>query len=89
MKVMRQSHLTGELHTREINITIEQYIAWQDATDNDDNRFVQTAFRHLSADDREFLISGITPEEWENAFGEDEEDSDDKEFNEWMDSLEG
>lgn len=77
MKVMRQSNLSGETNVREINITIEQYIAWQDATDNDDNRFVQNAFPHLSADDREFLISGITPEEWENAFGDyDDEDED-------------
>lgn len=74
MKISRISNLTGEYHTREINITIDQYIDWQNASENDDNRFVQNAFKHLSANDREFLISGITPEEWDNAFGDDEDE---------------
>lgn len=69
-----QSDLSGEMNLREIPITIEQYVDWRNAQDNDDNRFVQNAFPHLSADDREFLISGITPEEWANAFGSDDED---------------
>lgn len=73
MKISRISDLTGEYHTLEIDITIDQYIDWQNASENDDNRFVQNAFRHLSADDREFLISGITPDEWANAFGDDED----------------
>jgi len=75
MKISRISTLTGEYNTREINITLDQYNDWQNASENDDNRFVQNAFKHLSADDREFLISGITPEEWDNAFGDyDDED---------------
>lgn len=73
MKISRISNLSGEYNTREIDITIDQYIDWQNANENDDNRFVQNAFRHLSADDREFLISGITEEEWANAFGDDED----------------
>lgn len=74
MKISRISNLTGAYHTREIDITLDQYNDWQNANENDDNRFVQNAFRHLSADDREFLISGIAPEEWDNAFGSEEED---------------
>lgn len=35
----------------------------------EDGAFVQDAFPMLSADYREFLISGITPEEWEKMFG--------------------
>lgn len=72
MKISRISNLSGEHNTREIDITIDQYIDWQNASENDDNRFVQNAFKHLSADDREFLISGITPEEWANAFGDED-----------------
>jgi hypothetical protein len=33
---------------------------------------VQDAFPQLDADQREFLISGITPEEWDATFGDDE-----------------
>lgn len=34
--------------------------------------FIQDVFPELNADQREFLLTGITPEEWENAFGEEE-----------------
>ena len=33
---------------------------------------VQNAFPDLNVDQREFLVSGITPTEWNNIFGEDE-----------------
>jgi hypothetical protein len=32
---------------------------------------IQDAFPMLSADEREFIKTGITPEEWEQMFGED------------------
>lgn len=31
---------------------------------------IQTAMPNVSADDREFLISGISPEGWKETFGE-------------------
>ena len=31
---------------------------------------IQDAFPHLSADDREFIISGVTSEEWDTVFKE-------------------
>lgn len=36
--------------------------------------FVQKAFSFLSTSEREFLISGITPEEWDETFKFSEED---------------
>lgn len=33
---------------------------------------IQDAFREVSVDDREFLISGYSPEGWKQSFGEDE-----------------
>ena len=74
MQIARVSSLTGNAHVRSINITVDQFLEWQNAGHNDEKRFVQNAFPHLSADDREFLVSGITPEEWNDAFGEDSED---------------
>jgi hypothetical protein len=58
MKITRKSGLTGEINTRDLNITPKQYTAYLGGT------LAQLAFPHLSADDREFLITGITPEEW-------------------------
>ena len=34
---------------------------------------IQDAFPMLNADEREFLMTGITPEEWDDLFGEEEE----------------
>jgi hypothetical protein len=35
--------------------------------------YIQAAFPKLSADDREFLISGTSPEGWDQLFGKEEE----------------
>jgi hypothetical protein len=67
MKITRKSLLTGVVRTREINITEEQLEQWKNG------KHIQWLCPHLSADDREFLISGATPEEWDEAFQEDEE----------------
>lgn len=34
--------------------------------------FVQDAFPGLTAEEREFLMTGMTPEEWAEIFGEEE-----------------
>lgn len=68
--VSRVSTITGMAHVRELDITIEQLNAWQNASGNDPNRFAQNAFPNLPAEDREFLISGITLEEWTEFFGD-------------------
>jgi len=33
---------------------------------------IQDAFPNLDAGQREFLLSGVTPQEWEETFGEEE-----------------
>lgn len=68
MKITRESTLTGVTHTLDIDVTQEQFNKWQSGS------YIQDAMPHLSADDREFLISGITPDEWNKAFPEEEED---------------
>jgi hypothetical protein len=60
------SMLTGKIHEREIDVTPEQLKKWQGGM------LIQDAMPHLSSDDREYLISGATPEEWEKFFGERE-----------------
>lgn len=66
----RKSAATGIMHTREIPITQEEWDQFLGS-----NSLIQRAFPKLSADDREFLISGTTPEEWDVLFAEDEDDN--------------
>lgn len=67
MKIERISQLTGVRHAREIQVTLEQMNAWRRG------ELIQVAMPELSADDREFIMTGITPEEWK-ALGEEVEE---------------
>ena len=55
MKITKKSTLTGKVHTMDLNVTQEQLDRWQRGT------LIQTAIPQLRPDEREFLISGITP----------------------------
>ena len=68
MQITKVSKMTGKEHTREIAITPEQIARWQGGA------YIQDVCPHLSPDDREFLISGTTPEEWRKAFGDPTDD---------------
>lgn len=63
MKITRKSPFTGKVHTREIPVTEEQLMRWSNGT------LIQNAMPNISPDDREFIKTGITPEEWEETFG--------------------
>ena len=66
MKIERVSPFTGEVRTRDLPITEEQMQAWRSGV------LIQHAFPHLSAGDREFILTGISDDEWDEAFGEEE-----------------
>lgn len=66
MKLVRISMLTGKETSREVDVTEEQILAWLAGG------LIQDVMPNLSADDREFVMTGITPEEWETAFGGDD-----------------
>lgn len=67
MKITRTSLATGKEHTREINVTDAQLFAWHNGA------YIQDAMPDVSAEDREFLMTGITPEEWDEMWKEDQE----------------
>lgn len=67
MKITKTSLLTGITRTIELDITKEQYQAWQNG------ELIQDAMPNLTAEQREFLISGATQEEWDEAYPEEEE----------------
>jgi hypothetical protein len=70
MKITKTSPFSGKSNTREIPVTEQELTDWMDG-----DRNIQDCLGHLSADDREFLMTGITPEEWEETFGKDHDDT--------------
>lgn len=67
MLVTRTSLLSKKEHTLEVDVTEAQLQAYRDGA------LIQDACPHLPDDLREFLITGITPEEWKAHFGDEEE----------------
>ncbi len=68
MKITAVSALSGKPHTQDIDVTQEQFMAWRNGA------LIQDAMPNLSASEREFLMTGITDEEWEEHFADDEEE---------------
>jgi hypothetical protein len=60
-----KSILTGNITTRHIPVTHGQIMRWREYGS------IQKAMPHVDADDREFLKSGITPEEWDKHCGKE------------------
>ena len=70
MKITKTSMISGKTNSMEIDVSFDQYQSWIDG------ELIQVAMPHLSADEREFIKTGITPSEWEENFGEEEEEDD-------------
>jgi hypothetical protein len=66
MQFIRKSMLSGVVRTRDIDVTEEEYDRWCSGV------LIQRAMPHLSDGDREFLMTGITEEEWDAEFAEEE-----------------
>ena len=62
MKIKRTSQVTGITRTRDIDVTKEQLVRWEAGA------LIQDVMGHLSVQDREYLITGITDDEWQRAF---------------------
>jgi hypothetical protein len=63
MKITRKNPISGEKVTREINVSQAQLDAWNSG------ELIQRAMPDLSADDREFILTGILPHQWDELFG--------------------
>ncbi|MBR0693604.1 hypothetical protein [Bradyrhizobium lablabi] len=68
MKITRTSIITGKVSTMDLPITAEQMAKY------DSGALVQDAFPHLTADQREFILTGITADEWDRCFGDGNDD---------------
>jgi hypothetical protein len=62
MKITRKSTLSGIVRTKEINITEQQLQQWKAGKN------IQWLCPQLTPDEREFLLTGATPAEWDEAF---------------------
>ena len=70
MLVTNTSQLSGKETTLELDITHEQLERFENRRAN--GEYVQTIFPNLTPAEREFLLTGISPIEWENIFGSPE-----------------
>lgn len=68
MLVTKRSTLTGNQNTMNIEVTPDQLTRIENRMDSFE--LIQNIVPHLSIQDREFLMTGITNEEWIRAFGE-------------------
>ena len=62
MLIYRTSTLSGNASSMDIDVTLEQVASWEQG------ELVQNAMPNLSADEREFIMTGITPAEWNEMF---------------------
>ena len=65
MKITRTSILTGETRTIGLPVTLAQLNDWHQGT------LIQNAMPNLTPDEREFIKTGITEGEWEEAFADE------------------
>lgn len=69
MYIKRKSVISGIERTRSIPVNPDEYAAWQAGLGN-----IQDLMPYLNDNDREFILSGITAEEWDDAFSDAEEE---------------
>ena len=68
MLITKTSILTGVTRTLDLPVTEEQMNLWRQGMP------IQEAMPNLGTNDREFIISGVTGDEWESMFPEEEQE---------------
>jgi hypothetical protein len=68
MQITRTSIVTNVTRTLDLPVTQEQLDSYAQGA------LLQDAFSNLTPDEREFIKSGVTAEEWEALFGPDEDE---------------
>ena len=63
MVITKKSAFTGVEHTLDIPVTQEQLDLWKSGVS------IQKAMPNISAEDREFIKTGVTAQEWNDTFG--------------------
>ena len=68
MKITRTSMFSGIERTLDLPITEAQIADWQAGG------LIQNVMPELSADEREFIMTGVTAQEWAGEFGDEDDD---------------
>ena len=66
--ITKVSSVSNEEHSMDLLITDEQWAEWN----SPNRRYIQHIFPNLSRDEREFLMTGITKEEWDELFKDED-----------------
>lgn len=66
VNVTRKSPFSGKMNTMTLNISESEFK--RALTRYIQGAYIQDAFHMLNADEREFIKTGITPEEWDATF---------------------
>ena len=64
MLVGRKSPFSGKSHEMEIDVSEKQITLWMEGA------LIQDVMPNLTPDEREFIMTGITPAEWDEAFAQ-------------------
>ena len=67
MLIQRTCPFTGKTNTMEIAVTEAQLADWRGGN------MIQRAMPNVSADEREFIMSGITPAMWDETIGDEDD----------------
>ena len=67
MKIKKLHPSTLEENEMDLPITEDQYNSWQSGT------LIQVAMPNLTKDQREFLITGLLPDDWGRIFSEEQQ----------------
>lgn len=70
MLITNTSQISGVETTLELDITEEQLERFFNRREN--GEYVQTIFPNLTPAEREFILTGVSPKEWEQIFGSPE-----------------
>jgi hypothetical protein len=66
MNIKKTSVFSGITRTKDIPVNPQDYALWEQGYAN-----IDESMPYLTEEDREFILSGMTPTEWKNAFSEE------------------
>ena len=73
MLIEKRSEFTGKLNTMDLDITEDQLAEYLSG-----RGLIQSIFPNLSPTEREFLMTGASPEEWSAVMGGSSDDQEEK-----------
>lgn len=68
MKITRRSMMSGVIRTLDLPVTEDQIACWENGMT------IQRAMPNLTDSQREFILTGITDDEWDEAFPEEDDE---------------